>query len=79
VAVGAVHVTGPAQERVAVKSEGQPLITGAMLSFSVTVIVRVVVLPTASVAVNKIVVTPRLNVFSPTWPEPEKTVAPVAE
>jgi hypothetical protein len=60
VAMGGVHVTGPEQEEDAVKLAGTPLITGAMLSDTVTVEVQVAVFPPISVTVKVTVLMPRL-------------------
>ena len=68
IAVGSVHETTaeqPPAPAVRVMLAGQPLITGACVSFTVTVNEHCVVLLAASIAVTVTVVSPTLNVFVP--------------
>jgi hypothetical protein len=65
IVVGGVHVTAFEHSfaaKLTVISEGQPLITGGVLSVTVTLKVQVDLFPAASVAVYVTAVVPRANV-----------------
>jgi len=69
-----LHEPAPA---VRVIFAGQFAITGAWVSFTLTVNEQVAVLLAASVTVSKTVVVPTLNVFVPGCPLPLREVTPV--
>ena len=80
VAVGSVHDTIAVPVPALLETvlfEGQPMITGFCVSFTVTVKLQVDVFEAASTTVRRRLEVPTLNVFVPGCPLPLKVVAPV--